>query len=469
MNVLTAGNAPSRTQLNTANLGALAWSERWVGLLLAGLIVGYISMSRSFAHLGVHPLFIGEVAFGLLLLAPKQRLLGCWLQSLLRPGPFGVVAWLLTISLAFGALQAMRGIAQQHDTVVALQNFTFHVYPLFFFAAVGWGCRQPGLLPKTCNFLAWFHGFYGVLYVVLLFRWGIEHNPHEATGVGLFGQPAGSAISLLWLLTTQRPTRWQWVPLILNALSLLGIMARAEWLGFALAVSVGAALTGRLRLLLQTGALFAIVLALAVIIDIKVPTTNPERGEISARTVVAKVVSVVSIELSSQLEPQAQQYYGSTVEWREQWWRELWQMVHSSGQTALFGRGYGYPIWELHPEEINAGRPLRTPHSTFMFALAYTGWSGVAIFLALQLALLTVLWRTYRQTGLAFGVCYWVQVMTDAMFSGAFETPFGEIPFYLVAGLCVAPLVTAPAASAQTLPDPPSFPLVAPVRRLLPR
>jgi hypothetical protein len=51
------------------------------------------------------------------------------------------------------------------------------------------------------------------------------------------------------------------------------------------------------------------------------------------------------------------------------------------------------------------------------------------------------LWRAYCRTGQPFGICYWVMILTWAHFDNFFETPFGAIPFYLLIGMAVGPLL----------------------------
>ena len=90
-----------------------------------------------------------------------------------------------------------------------------------------------------------------------------------------------------------------------------------------------------------------------------------------------------------------------------------------------------------------ARREVRTPHSVFYYALGYTGWVGVAIFGALQLAIVTLLWRSYRLTGQAAGLVFWVMAMARFSFEERFETPFKAIPMYLLWGMAMVPAIQA--------------------------
>jgi len=68
----------------------------------------------------------------------------------------------------------------------------------------------------------------------------------------------------------------------------------------------------------------------------------------------------------------------------------------------------------------------------------------VLLFFALQMCLLRLLWRTYKMTGQAFGLACWSAILVSAFFGNLFETPSGAIAGYILAGLCIAPGLTAP-------------------------
>jgi hypothetical protein len=59
------------------------------------LILGYLSMGRSFAYFGVPPLkvFIGKVALGAFLLLHTRAVFGRWIAALVKPTPLNGVAW----------------------------------------------------------------------------------------------------------------------------------------------------------------------------------------------------------------------------------------------------------------------------------------------------------------------------------------------------------------------------------------
>ena len=71
-----------------------------------------------------------------------------------------------------------------------------------------------------------------------------------------------------------------------------------------------------------------------------------------------------------------------------------------------------FPLVSLAPAGgERLGEAIRTPHSVFYYALGYTGWVGVVLFGVLQFAIVRLLWRSYRLTGQAAGLAWWVMGM----------------------------------------------------------
>jgi len=129
----------------------------------------------------------------------------------------------------------------------------------------------------------------------------------------------------------------------------------------------------------------------------------------------------------------------ATFVFRTVWWIAIWDFVHSSLQTAVLGNGYGFPLGDLVP--YTAGSSIRTPHNTFFYALGYTGWVGVALFLLFQFRILRLLIESHSISSEPFGVILWVAMMVLGMFFPLCETPYGAIPFYLLTGWLAAPAV----------------------------
>ncbi len=417
--------------------------DRFLLTLSAVLLLGYLSLTRSFAHIGIAPLFIGELALAWFLLTQPQTLIGLGLSSLTRSTPLTAFVWCLFVSGAYGLVQCLRGVFVSGNPVVAIQNLVFHVYPLFLFLGMWVGRRDPRFLPRNLYRLAWVNGVYGALYLTIFERF-IPIGKNEFTW---FGQPAGAAISLLGLLCFPRPLSRVMLPAALNAFVLLGVQVRAEWLGFSLALLLWGVLARQLGRIVQLGIIGLLALALALAADVRIESHGTHAGEISVANIVGRAISAVNPELANEFTDGGTSY-GSTVSWRTGWWRAIWGCVHSKPAWAVFGPGYGFPIWNFHPEHLRT--VIRTPHNVWVYALGYTGWVGVMVFAALQISLGLLLWRVARMTRQPFGLCLWLMTLAWATFDNFFETPYGAIPFYLLLGLSVAPLLTGPPEAEVT-------------------
>ncbi|MBI3466083.1 MAG: O-antigen ligase family protein [Planctomycetes bacterium] len=402
--------------------------------LVAVLLLGYVALGRSFAHVGISPIYVGEVALVTFTVSRSQPILARWLTALRYTQPLTPFAWFLYLSLAYGALQCFRGVIIGHDRLVALQNTVFHVYPLFLFPGVWVVHRHPSFLPAMAVCLGWCHGIYGVLYLTVFAHLGLGVDPLDPSQFAWFSTPDNAPLALLAILCFEPRWRRAWLPMLLNLAVLFGMQARSELLSLAICLPVWSCLAGRCDVLVKLLAALTATLLVALITGLSIPSPATRGGEISAQQVASRLVATLDASLARQIDPEADELHASTVSWRTGWWSEIWRMVHETPLQAVFGPGYGYPIGDLHPDDVSAKR-LRTPHNAFMHALGYTGWAGVAVFAGLQFSLACLLWRSYRLTGQAFGICVWLLVIIRSNFDIFFESPYFAIPFYLLAGL----------------------------------
>jgi hypothetical protein len=407
-------------------------SLEWMGWLLLPVVFGYITMTRSFAHLGVAPLYVGEATLGVLLLLRPEMILGTWLRAQLRPSAYANLALLTGVFVAYGFFQCLRGLSDTEYPKVAIQNFAFNYYFAFLFAGMWLGERHGNLLPRIIWWLAWANAIYGIIYLAFLGH-VLTPEEHAANAVQTFGWPAGSAIAILGLLAFRQSIGHIFIPLVLNGLVLLGMQVRAEWVGLGAGIALLSLLSGRIWTLIQASIVIGALLFIAVLVDLSVPSPTKHGGVISSRDMVGRAVAAVDERAAAQLTENAEMYSGS-VSWRKEWWTNLLKVTHKHTSTALFGMGYGYPIWEHNPY-IDGINP--TPHNIFMYILTYTGWVGVAIYYTLQFYLASLLWRAYRTSGQPFGICLWALLFVWAHLDNRLETPYGAIPFCVLVGMAL--------------------------------
>ncbi len=408
------------------------------------LLTGYLTVARSFAYLGIPPLFIGEIVLAAFVLLKPRVVLGTWVASLFRPSPLNMVGVALFAFIAYGLWQVARGVVGGYPVTHTLKFFAFNYYAIYLFMGIWIGLYRPDFLPKMVRFIAWVNGIYGILFLVALRHVPMYIPGYGAQDVPLFSPPAAQVVVVLGLLCFELDLRAVWFILVLNIVITLVWQVRAEWAGLAFGVLVWGLLTGRLGRVVATGVAGLAVLGLLAVADIRLPGRN---AEVSLSETLGRAIAPINLELAKELSPNAVRHAG-TAEWRELWWGGIWHSVHADPMLEAFGYGYGFPLITVAPKIAQDDNEFtRTPHSVFYYALGYTGWVGVVLFAVLQFTILRLLWRSYRLTGQAAGVAWWVMQMIMASFQEGFETPYHAIPFYLLAGLTMVPALQARAVS----------------------
>jgi hypothetical protein len=400
------------------------------------LIVGYCLMGRSFAYLGIPPwhLFIGEIILAAFLVAGPRTVRGAWLGVARRVTRLRRLIKFFLILLAFGVFQVLHGIGMGYPPLIALRDFAFNYYPVFFLLGLWAGVRDPNLPPRLFRLLAWFNGVYGVIYILFLNRlsWSFPGVSEQVGAVPIFGLPEFSFVVLLGLLAYEPNLRKVWHLMVLNTFVLLGMQVRAEWVGLAAGFLLWGLLTKRLKRILAGSAAVVLLLAVMFFIDFRLPGPTSRGGEITARDLVGRALAPLDPDLAAEYNPSYMTYVGTAL-WRTVWWAAIWESVNQSRETSFFGFGYGYPLGDLVP--YLEGEFIRTPHNAFFYVLGYTGWIGVGLFALFQGELVLLLWRAYRHSGHPIGVVLWVAMLAYAQFTAFFEAPYGAIPFYLLFGL----------------------------------
>jgi hypothetical protein len=428
----------------------VVWS-RLVGFLL----VGYLCLSRSFAYLGIPPLFIGEIALGAFLLFKPRVLLGTWTASLLRASPLNALGLALLLFVLYGVWEVGRGVAAGIPLGYTLKFFIFNYYALYTFLGLWIGIQMPNFLSKAVRVVAWTHGIYALSWILVLRDLRDAAPVMPGTDLSVFGMPDGGAIVLLGLLCFERNLRMVWPVVALNIAVTLAGQGRASWLGLAVGVLLWGFLTRKLGRVAAIGAVGLALVSVIGLSGIQFGSRGSSFGDLAGR-----LVAPFDMELAKELSPTQAEHAAGTVEWRQKWWEEIWRSVHSRPVLELFGHGYGFHLWGLAPLEVREfdDRDIRTPHNVFYYALGYTGWVGVAMFAFWQFTILRLLWQSFQVTGQPAGLVYWVSSMTMACFEAGFDTPYRAIPFYLLMGMTIAPGLQsmgewhARAARAQLLP-----------------
>src|SRR5262249_5490224 len=139
---------------------------------------------------------------------------------------------LFLLSFGYGSFQALRGIAGGHPLLSAARDTAFNYYPLYLLLGIWVGLWDTDFLRRVIRILAWCNGCYGLAYALFLNQlgWTWPGTPETSSAVPFFTEPLGSAISLLGLLAFEPKLRRVWHLLALNAMVMLFVQMRAEWL-----------------------------------------------------------------------------------------------------------------------------------------------------------------------------------------------------------------------------------------------
>ena len=410
-----------------------AWSKY---LLL--FLVGFCLTGRSFSYLGIPPakLFIGDLTLAAFVIFRPRQLFDRWFGALTLGGPLGAFSWVLLISILYGVFETIRGLFSGFSPLVAIQNLVFNLYPLFFFLGLWVGTRRPELMQRLLQFYAWGLCIYGPLYYLVLHN--VTATMPGSDSVPIFGQAGGGAFVILGLLClVPKPSRY-WLPMTVAAIIFLVGQVRSDWFGAALSFLIWGVLEKKMKPVAMFFLGLTALLVLGAVFDVNLPSPSTRGGAISSREIVARGLSAIDPELAKDYTGSEDTgMYAGTIHWREMWWHAIWVNSQENKTNLIIGPGYGFLLKNL--VSYLKDSDIRTPHNIFYFALGYSGWLGVSIFFALQLACITMLWRLYRVTGKAFGLAAYSSTIFAAFVGNVLETPSGAIPLYCIIGLLIAP------------------------------
>ena len=398
------------------------------------------SFGRAFYYIGIPPakIFIGDIVLALFFVLRPRELSNRWISALTKSSAFGPFAWTLLLSILYGIFEVLYGLHSGYALLTALENLVFNIYPVYFFLGIWIGAEHPTLLQKVVRCWAWTLAIYGPLYLLLLNKFTLMMP--GTSDVPVFSQAGGGGMIVLSLLALERKPWRYWLPMLLSAVMMLAVQVRAEWLSMIVAFSIWGVLDRKMTKVLSMCTLLFVLLAVGFIADVDLPSTAERGGSISSREIVARGLAAISPDMAQEYTNSKDVgFYAGTISWRTRWWSAIWSSVQESMTKTIIGNGYGFPLGDLVP--YLKGEDIRTPHNIFFFALGYSGWIGVALFFSLQASFVGMLWRVYKVTGQSYGLAVWASSLTSALFGNSFESPQGAIPYYIIMGLVVAPIL----------------------------
>lgn len=446
-------------------------------LSLGTLLLGYMFLGRGFAHLGLPPIYVGEVVLGLGVVATAIALIRTGLQR----GP-NVVVWLLIAFMVLGAIRTVPYLGSYG--VDALRDAVLWGYGAF--ALMLYVLLDRGVILTALRGYGW---VVPVFAVWLPISWTVAglmsaaidpSRPGEVIPIVYF-KSGDMAVHMVGVIAFVALGTRILVPLRSFAARALLIIPVA-WTGLVgatanrgafvaglTAVIVAVLCIPRWRVwapvatgIVLAGFIFALPSAprdLGIIPPTpaaatprstpapghspsvsprptpQVEPSAPEGREVGVRQLFENIASIFS--------PSSNEGLSGTVAFRLAWWSEIIEYT-AFGPYFWDGKGFGINLANADGFQPTADESLRAPHNSHLTVLARMGVPGFALWWVLQgtfgVSLIRAV-RTYRRrhqrllsATAAWLLVYWTAMMVDTSFDPYLEGPQGGIWFWCVFG-----------------------------------
>ncbi len=410
--------------------------------LLGVLLLGYAIVGRSFAYIGIPPLYVGELVFltGIFVLVRSGAIVAV-LASL--PGMTLLVAmiWVLVRTIPF---LGVHGFDALRDSVVV-------VYGGFAFIVIGLLLEDPGRIDTVIRYYnALIVAFPIITVGYLLTKFCPDDIPSlygpnvpivemGASAVGT--HLAGSAV---FVLIGYRKVSRLWGAVWFATLIMILASTRGATIAVLLPVTFAMIVLGRLRLMLITLAaglsLFGVVYTAEAMVSVYQEAKESNDRPVNAHQIVENAMSIFG-------------HSGGQTEGTKQWRLDWWQAIINDtlhGPHFWSGRGFGLNLADADgfsgfDATLNQRAPLRSPHNVHMTMLARTGVPGLVVWLVLigswaamlLKAMLVARIRGHRQWAdlFLFAFCYPMAILINATFDVTLEGPVQGIWFWCLFGM----------------------------------
>lgn len=424
-------------------------------LYLRGLgcaLVGYAVFGKGFAVLGVAPLYVGEVALGLGLLALMRT--RCGFATLGTPASVllaVLIAWVVIRTVPF---LGSYGVDAVRDSVIV-------VYGLFTFVVAALLIENPLRLGRVLRAYAGFAFVYGliggflfVLSVTMADQLRVPGTqiqlPYVRAGEAAFHLGAAAVFMLLGL----RRVGPLWCAALCINMAVVTV-SRAATLACLVPILLGVVLGRQFRRFAPAALIGVAMLAAAALADLRV--MMPGDREVGAMQIVEGISSVFGVSETANFE--------GTKEFRLRWWRTIREYT-LHGPYFWSGKGFGVNLAmeDGYHTFVTAEFALRSPHNGHMTVLARAGVPGLALWITLICTWFGMLVHSLllaRQAGhgrwaavFVWIACYGAGILVNASFDVALEGPMSGIWFWCVCGLGIGASMIYRAGLVQAIGDP---------------
>jgi Right handed beta helix region/O-Antigen ligase len=417
--------------------------------MLGFALVGYAMLGKSFAYLGLPPLYVGEFV----LLAGLAALIG-------SRAPLGMLVvpacQLLVVLMGWVMLRTIPYI--EGHGLDALRDSVIVMYGLLALIVIAVLIEDPHRFSCVVTAYGRFAAA-GIPVMVALALMAVvfkEQLP-EVPGLGVpilhfrpgdFGAHLGGAMVFM-LLGLSYASRF-WIAIALVGAVLAASQNRGGMLAMVLPVAMAAIVSGRWRTLAKALGAGAALLAVAYVLDVGVADLGARGRGVSAHQLADNLASVFGTSHDT---------LDGTKRWRLAWWDTIANYT-LRGEYFWMGKGFGINLAEADGFVVgdNPGAPpLRSPHSAHMTILARSGVPGLLLWGALLLSWAWMLTASYLRARLRrdegwsslflFIGCYALAILLSASVDVALEGPILGFWFWVLFGVGIAATMIHRAAS----------------------
>ena len=410
------------------------------------VLAGYAMFGRTFAGIGVFPVFVGELVLVLGLLSTIGN---GWPASLLRTPITGCCI----IFMLWGAVQTVPyfgvyGLNAMRDSVIwGYGSFTLLFVPVILRRHLVW--RLPEhyrrLLPwivviAPASVVFWMlSGLVGIPGTAMTGAKPADSAPHLAGAAaflltGLAARPAFSRRA-----TSMAPRESAVWFALLPGIIVIGSLTRGGLVAIIAAMGIATVLKPSKagRKLVQFGTAALVVGILWLVWPSEYVAIEKDRA-MAPEQILQNLMSIGGGH-DNGLE--------DTRQWRIVWWEKIIDYtVH--GPYFWTGKGFGVNLSFDDGIEPDPDAPNRNPHNGSLTVLARAGVPGLVLWAALQAWFAFAMlrgWLRAKRSGqhdqasvFAWVLAYWMAILINATFDPSLEGPQGGIWFWCVIAYGVA-------------------------------
>jgi len=406
---------------------------------LSIMLLGYAVFNRTFAYIGIPPLYIGEIALlwgaGLCILVPVPTMIA--VANLPHLFLIGLMLWTCVCTVPYLSVYGIDSI--RDAMLVGYGAFSIIIFSLMLESPKSLIWIYKVDYPKFIH--AFLIGAFLVRCGVLLL--GEENVPMiPGTNVPILGVRLGAfmmhllGIAAYWMLG-QHKISWFWYGMMVLNL-LVSFTNRGGLLAFVLGFSVVMILRPTNAKIWRILALLCFVVGLLGVTGLELDLKHQGR-KISVEQFFAQFASLGQSTGVADLD--------NTKEWRLSWWKDILNYT-IYGPYLYQGKGFGINLAEDDGYSGTLFEGMRSPHNGHLTILARSGLVGFGLWILIQSTWLGAMTLSYLNARRAkheewvnlftWVLAYWVAMMVNSSFDVHLEGPMGGIWFWVLFGFGLA-------------------------------